>query len=69
MAIEGVLTGGTGLFGSGFARALLADGHTVLGLARSDASADQLASQGVAAIRGDLGAPPRSPKARTVLMR
>jgi nucleoside-diphosphate-sugar epimerase len=51
------LTGGTGLVGSAVLRALLADGHTVSALARSDASAAALSEAGATVVRGDLGDP------------
>jgi nucleoside-diphosphate-sugar epimerase len=51
------LTGGTGLVGSAVLRALLADGHTVSALARSDASATALSDAGATVVRGDLGDP------------
>ncbi len=48
------LTGGTGLVGGGILRALLAGGHTVHALARSDASAATLRSAGASVVRGEL---------------
>ena len=48
------LTGGTGLIGSAVVDELLANDHTVLALARSDASALALESAGAEPIRGDL---------------
>jgi nucleoside-diphosphate-sugar epimerase len=51
------LTGGTGLVGSAVLRALLADGHTVSALARSDSSAAALTETGATVVRGDLGDP------------
>jgi nucleoside-diphosphate-sugar epimerase len=48
------LTGGTGLVGSAVLRALLADGHTVSALARTDDSAQALERAGARAVRGDL---------------
>lgn len=48
------ITGGTGLIGSAVVRELLANGHTVLGLARSDASAAALRDVGAETVRGGL---------------
>jgi nucleoside-diphosphate-sugar epimerase len=48
------LTGGTGLVGSAVLRALLADGHAVAALARSDDSAATLERAGATVVRGDL---------------
>jgi nucleoside-diphosphate-sugar epimerase len=48
------LTGGTGLVGSAVLRSLLADGHTVTALARSDASATRLRRSGVDVVRGEV---------------
>jgi nucleoside-diphosphate-sugar epimerase len=48
------LTGGTGLIGSGVLTALLAAGHRVSALARSDASAVALEAAGAAVVRGDV---------------
>src|SRR3569833_1395877 len=51
------LTGGTGLVGSAVLRALLADGHTVHALARSDRSAQALEGAGATVVRGDVDNP------------
>ncbi len=48
------VTGGTGLVGSTLVAELLGHGHTVLALARSDASAQALGSAGAEPLRGDL---------------
>ena len=48
------VTGGTGLIGSAVVAELLGNGHTVLGLARSESSATALQTAGAKAIRGDL---------------
>jgi nucleoside-diphosphate-sugar epimerase len=48
------VTGGTGLIGSAVVAELLANDHSVLALARSDASALALKSAGAEPVRGDL---------------
>lgn len=47
------ITGGTGTVGSAVVAELLAHGHTVLALARSDASARTLREAGAEVLRGD----------------
>lgn len=49
------ITGATGLIGSAVVAELLAHGHTVSGLARSDGSARALEEAGAFAVRGALG--------------
>ncbi len=49
------ITGGTGLIGSATVAELLAHGHTVLALARSDASAGAVEAAGASPLRGSLG--------------
>lgn len=48
------VTGGTGTIGSAVVAELLASGHTVLALARSDTSAQALADAGAQVLRGQL---------------
>ncbi|WP_410566205.1 NAD-dependent epimerase/dehydratase family protein [Amycolatopsis sp. cmx-4-61] len=55
------LTGATGYIGSVIAEKLLQAGHEVVGLARSDSSAEKLKRQGIEPHRGDL----RDPRALT----
>jgi nucleoside-diphosphate-sugar epimerase len=48
------VTGGTGLIGSAVVAELVSNGHSVVGLARSDKSAAVLGSAGAEAVRGGL---------------
>jgi nucleoside-diphosphate-sugar epimerase len=57
MQLKIFLTGATGYIGGAIADALLAAGHTVTGLARSDEAARRLSARGVAPVRGDLHSP------------
>lgn len=49
-----LLTGATGYIGSAVLDALIADGHDVLAVVRSEASAERVASAGATAIVGDV---------------
>jgi nucleoside-diphosphate-sugar epimerase len=51
--------GGTGVIGAAVARALVARGHDVIGLARSDAAATKLKQYGATPVTGDIAAPER----------
>jgi nucleoside-diphosphate-sugar epimerase len=51
------LTGATGYIGSVIVEKLLAAGHDIVGLARSDESADTLTDRGVTPYRGDVNEP------------
>lgn len=53
------LTGATGYIGSVIAEKLQAAGHTVIGLARNEATAERLAKQNIEPLLGDLQNPKR----------
>ena len=63
MQLKVFLTGATGYIGGAIADALLAAGHSVFGLARSDQAARTLAAKGIAPIAGDLNTPASLAKA------
>lgn len=48
-----LLTGGSGYLGSAILRRLVAEGHSVSAVARSDASASAVEAEGATAVRGD----------------
>ncbi|MEP6953788.1 MAG: NAD-dependent epimerase/dehydratase family protein, partial [Solirubrobacteraceae bacterium] len=54
MARSVFVTGGSGLIGSALVKRLLERGDAVVGLARSDASAEKLRGLGAEPVRGDL---------------
>ncbi|GAA1905561.1 SDR family oxidoreductase [Williamsia serinedens] len=49
------ITGASGWIGTALTRDLVASGHEVVGLARSEASAERIAALGGTAVRGDMG--------------
>jgi len=51
------LTGATGYIGSVVAESVIAAGHSVTGLARSDAAAGKMSLKGITPVRGDLTSP------------
>src|SRR5258707_260120 len=53
-----LVTGASGYLGGAAARALLASGHEVFGLSRSDASATRLLEQGLTPLPGAFADPP-----------
>jgi nucleoside-diphosphate-sugar epimerase len=57
MQLNVFLTGATGYIGGAIADALLAGGHSVAGLARSDQAVRTLSARGIAPLRGDLTSP------------
>ena len=52
-----LVLGGTGSIGSAVVQELIARGHEVLGLARSEASATKLAGCGATPLPGDIASP------------
>jgi nucleoside-diphosphate-sugar epimerase len=52
-----LVLGGTGSIGAAMVRELIARGHAVLGLARSDAPAAKLGDAGATPLRGDIASP------------
>ncbi|MBX7098756.1 MAG: NAD-dependent epimerase/dehydratase family protein [Myxococcaceae bacterium] len=54
------VTGGSGFVGGAFIKAAVAQGHAVLAMARSDASAKAVEALGASAVRCELGAVPAS---------
>jgi uncharacterized protein YbjT (DUF2867 family) len=50
-----LVTGATGYLGAAAAEALVTRGHQVLGLARSERSANALRKRGIAPVMGDFG--------------
>ncbi len=63
MQLKIFLTGATGYIGGAVADALLAAGHSVSGLARSDEAARRLSTRGIVPTSGDLNAPASLSKA------
>ena len=63
MQLNVFLTGATGYIGGAVADALLADGHSVVGLARSDEAARRLTAKGIIPFHGDLNSPANLAKA------
>jgi nucleoside-diphosphate-sugar epimerase len=63
MQLNVFLTGATGYIGSAVADALLRAGHSVVGLARSDAAADRLSAREIIPFHGDLNSPASLAKA------
>jgi nucleoside-diphosphate-sugar epimerase len=54
-----LVLGGTGFIGAAAVREIIARGHEVLGLARSEASATKLRQSGATPLSGDIAAPER----------
>ena len=63
MQLNVFLTGATGYIGGAVADALLAEGHSVVGLARSDEAARRLTAKGIIPFHGDLNSPANLAKA------
>ena len=63
MQLNVFLTGATGYIGSAIADALVSAGHSVAGLARTDAAARKLEARGVTPLLGDLQSPATLAKA------
>jgi nucleoside-diphosphate-sugar epimerase len=54
-----LVLGGTGFIGSAVVREIIARGHEIVGLARSEASATKLRQSGATPLSGDIAAPER----------
>ena len=58
MSAKALVTGGSGFIGGRLIESLVADGHEVRAVARSQASADTVAARGAEPVRGELGYAP-----------